>query len=91
MTHILPPDPSLEHLKGQAKALLKAQRNGNPSACPTFRRLNRFACACDSEILSAKLNLHEAQFVLALNYGFPSWNALKQYVEQLAINREGQQ
>ena len=42
-----PPHPNLEHLRNEAKALLKAQRRGDTAACQTLRLLNRFAKATD--------------------------------------------
>jgi len=84
MTRRLPSRPSLEHLKCQAKDLLKAHRRGDPSACKTLRLLHRFAKASDEEILSADLALHEAQYALAMDYGFESWSALKKRVEETA-------
>ncbi|MDY7010657.1 MAG: hypothetical protein SVV80_07885 [Planctomycetota bacterium] len=81
MTRSLPPRPTLEHLKKEAKALLKAHKAGNAKACDTLRLLRRFAKASDEEILSADLALSETQFALAMDYGFKSWDAMKAYVE----------
>jgi hypothetical protein len=76
----LPRSPSLAHLKKQAKQLLAAQRAGVPQSCRLLRRLHRFTAASDQEILSARVTLAEAQFVLAMHYGFRSWSALKDAV-----------
>ena len=70
----------LEHLKNEAKALLKAHTRGDASVCDVFRRLNRFAHAADSQIFSAEIPLTEAQFALAMAYGFASWEALRKAV-----------
>jgi len=78
----LPSRPSLENLKKQAKSLLHAHRQGDPSVCAVFRHLHRFSQASPEEILAAPVTLTEAQFCLAQQYGFTSWRALKQYVEQ---------
>jgi hypothetical protein len=80
MPRFLPPQPDLEHLKNEAKALLKAHTRGDASVCDVFRRLNRFAHAADSQILSAEIPLTEAQFALAMAYGFASWEALRKTV-----------
>jgi hypothetical protein len=80
MTRFLPPQPDLEHLRNEAKGLLKALEAGDASVCPTLRRLKRFAGAADSEILSASVALTEAQFALAMDYGFSSWGDLRQAV-----------
>ena len=61
MARHLPHRPSLEHLRNEAKALLKMHRSGAASACGTLRLLRRFAGASDEEILSARLSLHEVQ------------------------------
>lgn len=85
MTTNLPPRPDVGHLKRQAKSLLKSQQQGDAAACPVLRRLNRFSHASDAQILASDVKLNEVQFALALDYGFSSWNALKQHVEQSTI------
>ncbi|MBN2310118.1 MAG: hypothetical protein JXR94_14180 [Candidatus Hydrogenedentes bacterium] len=80
MSRVLPPNPNLTQLAHQAKDLLKAHARGDAAVCGTLRGLRRFADAPDSAILAADLKLHEAQFALALDYGFSSWDALKQHV-----------
>ena len=81
MAPSLPPKPSLEQLRKQAKDLLKSHRAGDPSCYPVLRRLNRFADATDAGILQADLALKEAQFALAMDYGFASWDAIKKHVQ----------
>jgi hypothetical protein len=80
MTASLPRDPSLEHLKKQAKQLLAAQRHGVAQCCQLLRCLQRFSAASDAEILAAKVTLAEAQTVVAMHYGFASWNRLREDV-----------
>lgn len=74
----LPPSPSLEHLKSQAKQLLKAYNEGSLDA---FQRIRAFfpklADATDVEIQNAAFGLQDAQFVIAREYGFASWTRLK--------------
>lgn len=84
MSRSLPPSPSLEHLRNEAKALLKAHKRADPQVCGRLRALRRFAGASDEEILAAPLSLQETQFALALAYGFSSWKELKQRVEESA-------
>lgn len=84
MARSLPPKPNLGQLKNQAKDLVKAHRSGDPSTCETLRRLNRFKASADADILAMPLTLADAQFALALDYGFPSWNALKECATQSA-------
>lgn len=73
----LPPRPDLAQLKHQAKDLLHAHQRKDASACSVLRRLRRFEGADDSAILAGPLALHEAQYALAMEYGFASWNAMK--------------
>lgn len=81
MSRTLPDQPNVEQLKNQAKDLLRSHSSGDPSACGTLRHLNRFSTSSDTDILSSTVKLHEAQFALAMDYGFPSWNALVHNVE----------
>jgi hypothetical protein len=83
MTRSLPPRPSLRFLQEEAKDLLKAQRRKDPSACAVLRLLRRFRDARDENILAADVALHEVQFALAIDYGFPSWDALVQEVRSV--------
>ncbi len=83
MSRQLPPRPNLKQLKHQAKDLLRAHASGEPSVCEPLKLLRRFAKASDEEILAADLALHEAQYALAMEYGFASWNALKRHVEKV--------
>jgi len=89
MTRSLPARPSLAQLKHQAKDLRIGARERDPAALSTLRQLRRFASASDSEIADATIALHEAQFALALDYGFPSFPALKQRVETLTSELDG--
>ncbi|MFC1660390.1 hypothetical protein ACFL3S_02840 [Gemmatimonadota bacterium] len=78
MSGTLPRHPNLDHLKKQAKQLLAAHRGGIPAVCGPLRKLHRFSSSTDEDILSADLTLAEAQFALALHYGFSSWNELRE-------------
>ena len=89
----LPPNPSLEHLKSQAKQLLKAYQEGSLDA---FQRIRAFfpklSDATDGEIQQvanvkqrqilalAEFGLQDAQLVIAREYGFASWTRLKEAV-----------
>jgi ankyrin repeat protein len=70
----LPPNPNLEHLKKQAKALLHDLRQKAPQAVGKFSTLR----------LKAPPKLSHAQQLIAREYGFDSWSKLKKYVESLA-------
>ncbi len=77
----LPPNADLRFLKEEAKDLLKAHRGGQAACCQVLRLLRRFSSASDEEILAADVALHEAQFALALEYGFRSWQDLQSHVK----------
>jgi hypothetical protein len=78
----LPSNPSLEHLKYQARDLLDAQNQGNAEAVARVREFHPgFARVSDDEIRASKLSLADAQLVIAREYGFPSWPKLKRHIE----------
>src|SRR5215469_8972574 len=81
----LPSNPSLEHLKYQARDLLEALSQGNTQAVARVREFHpKFARVSGDEIRSSKLSLADAQLVIAREYGFGSWPKLKHHVEALA-------
>jgi len=82
MARSLPSQPNLDQLRIQAKEIVKAHRSKDASVCDPLRRLKRFADASDADIFAAKLTLTDAQYALALDYGFPSWDALKKHVDR---------
>ena len=79
----LPKNPNLDHLRHEAKALLKAHRQGEAGACAILRNLPVLAKASDLEITAVKLTLQQAQHALALEYGFPTWKALRDQAASL--------
>ncbi len=81
----LPERPNLDHLKRQAKDLLQAARAKDPSALARLRELPAFARASDADVARAPLALHDAQSVIAREYGFDSWNALRDHVEETTM------
>ena len=82
MPKSLPARPNLEHLKNQAKDLLKQYLAAEPAAVERVRQVHP-----KSRASSAKkaFRLHDAQLVVALEYGFTSWRKLKQHVESILI------
>ncbi len=80
MARFLPPQADLDHLKNEAKALHKAHKKREPDVCPVLRHIHRFAEASDEDILAAEVSLTEAQFALAMEYGFNSWQQLRKTV-----------
>jgi len=89
----LPDRPSLEHLKGQAKSLLRDFLTGKPDG---IRRVRRFmpeklqTIAAPSTYRRPALRLKDAQNILAREYTkgawkFGSWEELKAHV--VAVNQ----
>lgn len=79
----LPEQPNLEHLRKQAKDLLRQYRAHDPAALATFRQhLPAAKDRSDAELSMARLGLRDAQSCIARQYGFPSWRELKHHVEK---------
>lgn len=79
----LPQDPSLAHLKYQAKDLIKEHAAGDPRAAQRIREFHpRFENAGDSEIFATRLSLSDAQLTIAREHGFPNWPRLKRHIEK---------
>ena len=86
----LPARPNIEHLKNQAKDLLKAYRAGNTSALVRFR-ISTPHCSQlpDEDLERLSLSLGEAQRVLATEYGFHSWLHIRNHVQRQIHERSG--
>ena len=84
----LPDRPNLEQLKKQAKSLLDAAKARDLGALRRFAALPSLKGKSPSEIGAADLALHDAQSLLAREYGFPSWNALREEVESRTLSFE---
>jgi ankyrin repeat protein len=81
-TQPLLPDANIQHLKHQAKDLLKALKSRNPAAFTRVRKsLPRLSKSSDAELRSAKISLADAQFIIAREHGFESWPKLKSHLE----------
>ena len=81
-TTSLPALPSLEHLKNQAKDLVKQVKARVPDVIARVQSHLPRAAGVPPEILAGKgITLSEAQFVLAREYDFPSWPRLKRHIE----------
>jgi len=76
MSHELPAKPNLEHLKNQAKELLRSFQQGDAAAKERFASLSVSAAAAGPKLADA---LH----AVACEYGFTSWPKLKEHVESL--------
>jgi hypothetical protein len=68
---------NLDNLKKQAKMLARWHREGNYSVGGRIRTLARYRNLTDVEALALKFPLSEAQEIIALEAGYPSWAALK--------------
>lgn len=81
----LPERPDLDQLKRQAKELLRDARARDADALARVRLLPAFARMSDADLVRAPLGLHDAQSVIAREYGLDSWNALHERVEELTL------
>ena len=78
----LPSNPDLDHLKYQAKDLLKEHAAGDRGAAQRLREFHpRSHRATDAEIFAAQLKVSDAQLTIARESGFPSWARLKRHIE----------
>jgi hypothetical protein len=83
----LPANPNLEHLKYQAKDLLRDHAGCDPGAAQRIREFHsRFDGATDAEIFNAQPSLSDAQLTIARAYGFPSWARLKRHIEKPSLS-----
>jgi ankyrin repeat protein len=76
MSRQLPANPNLEHLKNQAKELLRNFQQGAAGAKERFASLS-------VSYAGAGPKLADALHVVAREYGFGSWPKLKEHVESL--------
>lgn len=96
MTQSLPSRPSLEHLKNQAKGLLRAVQVGEPAALARWTRdatdQQSSANELESHVTESKreYKLADAQRLIAREYGFNSWAQLKQHVEWMELDRQSE-
>ena len=71
----LPARANFDHLRGQAKDLLRAAKRDDPDAIARI------------QAISGQLNLASAQAAVAREYGFSNWSTLKAEVERLQAER----
>ena len=87
----LPDRANLDHLRKQAKDLLRLSRAGDPAALAHFTRFLPAASGrTEAETAALCLRLHDAQSCVARQYGFPSWSELSLHVEALSLARGDQ-
>ena len=77
-TRPLPNDPSLEHLRKQAKRLLHAVEAGDADALAQVREFHPYA-----QEAIGRFALADAQLVVARSYEFASWARLKQHLAEI--------
>jgi len=79
----LPSNPDLDHLKHQARDLMKSHAARDLAAAQRIREFHpRFSSSSDSEIFAAGLKLSDAQLTIAREAGFASWTRLKRHIEK---------
>ncbi len=71
----LPDKPNLEHLRKQAKALLKSIRSGDPDSIAFVIKLAPHLAT------EPNFKFHDALYCIAKDYGFESWSKLKLEIE----------
>jgi ankyrin repeat protein len=81
MTRRLPARPDLDHLKKEAKQLLRGLEARNAQALERYRATLSRPAPDDPK-------LADAQHALAVEYGFPSWPKLKARVESIALDSD---
>jgi len=82
MTTSLPPNPSLENLKKQAKTLLRKWRFSHAETLARIRAAHpQYAGISDQELRALVPRLTDCQFVLAREAGFESWPQLKASIQ----------
>jgi hypothetical protein len=83
----LPSNPNLDHLRYQARDLLRDHAGRNPGVAQRIREFHpRFTRATDAETFEAQLNLSDALLTIAREYGFPSWTRLKRHIEKPTLS-----
>lgn len=90
-TKRLPPRPSLEHLKRQARDLRDDHAAARRDAFQRVREFHpRFAAAADDRIAAAPFTLSDAYLTVAREYGFKSWARLRNHLaapDRAALDR----
>jgi hypothetical protein len=78
----LPDRANLDHLRKQAKDLLRLYRAGDSAALARFAHFLSAVSGCTkADIAGRGLSLHDAQSCVAWQYGFRSWSELSLHVE----------
>ncbi len=84
MSRQLPPRPSIDQLRKQAKSLLKRQRAADPETLTRIRKSHpRWERLSEQQLAGLPFTLGDAQLVIANEYGLPSWSKLQSHVKTL--------
>lgn len=82
----LPERPHLDVPRREARELLDQWRDGQPEALERIRgRHPKYRDADRATLTTARLRLSDAQLVVAREYGFTTWSALKHRIELSAV------
>jgi ankyrin repeat protein len=82
----LPSHPNLDHLKYQAKDVLKERAAQTLGVAQRIREFHpHFSRSTDAEIFAAQFKLSDAQLAIARESGFPSWARLKAHIEKPSL------
>jgi len=80
---VLPSHPNLNHLKQQAKDLIKARAAHTLASAQLIREFHpRFSGLNDEAIFAAEFKLSDAQLTVAREHGFLGWTRLKRRIEK---------
>lgn len=82
LTKALPPRPSLEQYKKQAKDLVRDWKAREPAALGRVSEYHPRLAFADRE--RARFGLADAQWVIAREHGFSSWTTFTHHIEMLA-------
>lgn len=84
MPRQVPPHPSLEHFRKQAKQLLRDVRSGDGGSCARVRRTHpRWSSPAGD--MQQSLSLHDAQLTISREFGYASWRRLQDAVAREQI------
>ena len=88
MTPSLPPNPSLENLKKQAKTLQKSWQRGDPETLARIRAHHpQYTQASGEKLRELQPKLTDCQLILAREHGLESWPQLKAAVEAANLEK----
>ena len=84
MSRQLPPRPSLEQFRKQAKSLLKRRQAADSESLTRIRESHpRWKKLSVEQVAASPFTLTDAQLVIASEYGFSSWSRLRSHVQAL--------